>query len=433
MSRIVSTASEALAGIVKAPPDKSISHRSVIFGAIADGVTRVSNLLEGEDVLATVTAFQQMGVEIEGPEQGEVRIAGVGRRGLKAADGELDLGNSGTSMRLLTGLLAGQRFDSRLVGDASLRRRPMDRVVLPLQEMGARVEALDGRPPLDIYGVDTLNAIQYHPPVASAQVKSAILLAGLYGHGSTKVIETTCTRDHTERMLSGFAGSAWNSKDPVASAATVVLSGQSLVIPGDISSAAFFLVAASLRPNSDLLLPGVGINPTRCAVLDILKLMGADIEISRERLESNEPVCDLRVRAAALHGIDIPTEFVANAIDEFPIIAVAAAGASGITRIRGASELRVKESDRITAVVQGLQQLGIDAVEYLDGMDINGGNLISGSVDSFGDHRIAMAFAVAGCIGEGSVEIREADSIRTSFPDFVPLMNSVGLRLEEIS
>ncbi|MDP6398432.1 MAG: 3-phosphoshikimate 1-carboxyvinyltransferase [Arenicellales bacterium] len=433
MSRIVSTASEALAGVVKVPSDKSISHRSVIFGAIADGVTQVSNLLEGEDVLATVSAFRDMGVEIEGPEQGEARIAGVGSSGLKAAGRELDLGNSGTSMRLLTGLLAGQHFDSRLTGDASLRRRPMNRVVVPLQEMGARVETVDGRPPLDIYGVDTLKGIRYHLPVASAQVKSAILLAGLYAHGRTTVIEPTSTRDHTERMLSGFAGASWDRKGPVASDAAVVLSGQSLTIPGDISSAAFFLVAASLRRNSDLLLPGVGINPTRCAVLDILKLMGADIQVSRERVESNEPVCDLRVRSAALHGIDIPAEFVANAIDEFPVIAVAAAGASGITRIRGASELRVKESDRIAAVVQGLQQLGVDAVEYPDGMDITGGSFVSGSVDSFGDHRIAMAFAVAGCIGEGSVEIREADNIRTSFPDFVPLMNSAGLSLEEIS
>ncbi|HCX87627.1 MAG TPA: 3-phosphoshikimate 1-carboxyvinyltransferase, partial [Gammaproteobacteria bacterium] len=294
-------------------------------------------------------------------------------------------------------------------------------------------ETVDGRPPLDIYGVDTLKGIRYHLPVASAQVKSAILLAGLYAHGRTTVIEPTSTRDHTERMLSGFAGASWDRKGPVASDAAVVLSGQSLTIPGDISSAAFFLVAASLRRNSDLLLPGVGINPTRCAVLDILKLMGADIQVSRERVESNEPVCDLRVRSAALHGIDIPAEFVANAIDEFPVIAVAAAGASGITRIRGASELRVKESDRIAAVVQGLQQLGVDAVEYPDGMDITGGSFVSGSVDSFGDHRIAMAFAVAGCIGEGSVEIREADNIRTSFPDFVPLMNSAGLSLEEIS
>ena len=274
MSRIVSTASEALAGVVKVPSDKSISHRSVIFGAIADGVTQVSNLLEGEDVLATVSAFRDMGVEIEGPEQGEARIAGVGSSGLKAAGRELDLGNSGTSMRLLTGLLAGQHFDSRLTGDASLRRRPMNRVVVPLQEMGARVETVDGRPPLDIYGVDTLKGIRYHLPVASAQVKSAILLAGLYAHGRTTVIEPTSTRDHTERMLSGFAGASWDRKGPVASDAAVVLSGQSLTIPGDISSAAFFLVAASLRRNSDLLLPGVGINPTRCAVLDILKLMG---------------------------------------------------------------------------------------------------------------------------------------------------------------
>ena len=431
MSGIVSTPGGALLGVVRVPPDKSISHRSIIFGAIADGVTKVSNLLEGEDVLATVEAFRNLGVAIDGPEAGNMTISGVGKNGLEAAGCELDLGNSGTSMRLLSGLLAGQRFGSRLTGDASLKRRPMTRVVEPLTKMGARIVATDGHPPLDILGAARLHGIEYRLPMASAQVKSALLLAGLYASGQTIVDEPTKTRDHTERMLAGFAGVTWNPTGPVSINSQIELTGQTLAIPGDISSGAFLLVAATLRQGSDVLLSGVGVNPTRSAVLEILRLMGADIERSRERIESNEPVCDLRVRSAELKGIDVPPEFVANAIDEFPVIAVAAAGASGMTRIRRVSELRVKESDRIAAMVQGLTQLGIDAVEYPDGMDIVGGQFTSGSVDSFGDHRIAMAFAVAGCFADGPVEVSEADNIRTSFPNFASLMNSVGLNIRE--
>ena len=431
MSGIVSTPGGALLGVVRVPPDKSISHRSIIFGAIADGVTKVSNLLEGEDVLATVEAFRNLGVAIDGPEAGNMTISGVGKNGLEAAGCELDLGNSGTSMRLLSGLLAGQRFSSRLTGDASLKRRPMTRVVEPLTKMGARIAASDGHPPLDILGAARLHGIEYRLPMASAQVKSALLLAGLYASGQTIVDEPTKTRDHTERMLAGFAGVTWNPTGPVSINSQIELTGQTLAVPGDISSGAFLLVAATLRQGSDVLLSGVGVNPTRSAVLEILGLMGADIERSRERIESNEPVCDLRVRSAELKGIDVPPEFVANAIDEFPVIAVAAAGASGITRIRRVSELRVKESDRIAAMVQGLTQLGIDAVEYPDGMDVVGGQFTSGSVDSFGDHRIAMAFAVAGCFADGPVEVSEADNIRTSFPNFASLMNSVGLNIRE--
>ena len=431
MSGIVSTPGGALLGVVRVPPDKSISHRSIIFGAIADGVTKVSNLLEGEDVLATVEAFRNLGVAIDGPEAGNMTISGVGKNGLGAAGCELDLGNSGTSMRLLSGLLAGQRFGSRLTGDASLKRRPMTRVVEPLTKMGARIVATDGHPPLDILGAARLHGIEYRLPMASAQVKSALLLAGLYASGQTIIDEPIKTRDHTERMLAGFAGVTWNPTGPVSINSQIELTGQTLAIPGDISSGAFLLVAATLRQGSDVLLSGVGVNPTRSAVLEILRLMGADIERSRERIESNEPVCDLRVRSAELKGIDVPPEFVANAIDEFPVIAVAAAGASGITRIRRVSELRVKESDRIAAMVQGLTQLGIDAVEYPDGMDVLGGQFTSGSVDSFGDHRIAMAFAVAGCFADGPVEVPEADNIRTSFPNFTSLMNSVGLNLKE--
>lgn len=431
MSGIVSTPGGALLGVAKVPPDKSISHRSIIFGAIADGVTKVTNLLEGEDVLATVAAFRNLGVAIDGPEAGNMTISGVGKNGLEAAGCELDLGNSGTSMRLLSGLLAGQRFGSRLTGDASLKRRPMTRVVDPLTKMGARIVATDGHPPLDIQGDARLHGIEYRLPMASAQVKSALLLAGLYASGQTIVDERTQTRDHTERMLAGFAGAAWNPTAPVSINSQIELTGQTLAVPGDISSGAFLLVAATLGQGSDVLLPGVGVNPTRSAVLEILRLMGADIELSRERIESNEPVCDLRVRSAELKGIDVPPEFAANAIDEFPVIAVAAAGASGITRIRRVSELRVKESDRIAAMVQGLTQLGIDAVEYPDGMDVLGGQFTSGSVDSFGDHRIAMAFAVAGCFAAGPVEVADADNIRTSFPNFVALMNSVGLNIKE--
>ena len=431
MSGIVSTPGGALLGVARVPPDKSISHRSIIFGAIANGVTKVSNLLEGEDVLATVAAFRNLGVEIDGPEAGNMTISGVGKNGLEAAGCELDLGNSGTSMRLLSGLLAGQRFGSRLTGDVSLKRRPMTRVVEPLTKMGARIVATDGHPPLDIQGAARLHGIEYRLPMASAQVKSALLLAGLYASGRTIVDEPTQTRDHTERMLAGFAGATWNPTGPVSINSQIELTGQTLAVPGDISSGAFLLVAATLRQGSDVLLSGVGVNPTRSAVLEILRLMGADIERSRERIESNEPVCDLRVRSAELKGIDVPPEFAANAIDEFPVIAVAAAGASGITRIRRVSELRVKESDRIAAMVQGLTQLGIDAVEYPDGMDVLGGQFTSGSVDSFGDHRIAMAFAVAGCFAAGPVEVSEADNIRTSFPNFVSLMNSVGLNIKE--
>lgn len=431
MLSITSSPVQALSGTAIVPADKSISHRSVIFGALADGVTEVTNVLTGEDVLSTIAAFRSMGVLIEGPDSGRLRISGAGKFGLQAPGNEVDLGNSGTSIRLLSGLLAGQRFHSRLTGDESLRRRPMGRVVDPLTAMGAVIQSSEGCPPLDIRRSKRLTGIEYQMPVASAQVKSALLLAGLYAEGETLIYESTPTRDHTERMLAGFSNGQWQAGSAIRINGDIALAGQCLEVPGDISSAAFLLVAATICPGSDLLLPGVGINPTRSAVLAILRLMGADIEISSERLESNEPVCDLRVRSASLRGIDIPADFVANAIDEFPVLAIAAAAASGVTRVRGARELRVKESDRIAAIVQGLGTLGIDAVEYLDGMDITGGAFGSGSVESFGDHRIAMAFAVAGCLSDGTVEIQEAGNIRTSFPNFLSLANSIGMNISE--
>ena len=432
MLSITSSPVKALSGTAIVPADKSISHRSVIFGALADGVTEVTNLLTGEDVLSTIAAFRSMGVLIEGPDSGRLQISGAGKFGLQAPGNELDLGNSGTSIRLLSGLLSGQRFHSRLTGDESLRRRPMGRVVDPLTAMGAVIQSCEGCPPLDIQPSQGLTGIEYQMPVASAQVKSALLLAGLYAEGETLISEATPTRDHTERMLAGFSKGQWQAGSAIRINGDIALTGQCLEVPGDISSAAFLLVAATICPGSDLLLPGVGINPTRSAVLAILRLMGANIEISSERLESNEPVCDLRVRSASLKGMDIPPEFVANAIHEFPVLAIAAAAASGVTRVRGAKELRVKESDRIAAVVQGLATLGIDAVEYPDGMDITGGAFGSGSIESFGDHRIAMAFAVAGCISEGSVGIRDAGNIRTSFPNFLSLANSIGMNISEL-
>jgi 3-phosphoshikimate 1-carboxyvinyltransferase len=341
------------------------------------------------------------------------------------------MGNSGTAMRLLAGLLAGQTFPATLTGDVSLRQRPMERIITPLSRMGADIGATGGRPPLAIKPVSHLKGISYQLPVASAQVKSSILLAGLYAKGGTQVRESTPTRDHTERMIAGFAGRSWQQGNPICVESGLVLRGQKITVPGDISSAAFFLVAATLCPGSEVTLCGIGINPTRVAVLEILNLMGANIEICDQRQESGEPLCDLRVQSQRLKGIDVPRGLVANAIDEFPVLAIAAACADGTTRIRGATELRFKESDRINAVVQGLENLGINAIEYQDGMDIIGGEFRSGTIDSRGDHRIAMAFAVAGCCSDGSVVVDDCRNIATSFPGFVETGCSVGMNLVE--
>ncbi|GIX30651.1 MAG: 3-phosphoshikimate 1-carboxyvinyltransferase [Porticoccaceae bacterium] len=421
-----------LEGRVRVPGDKSISHRAVMLGSLAEGVTEVSGFLEGEDALATLAAFRSLGVPIEGPEEGRLRIHGVGLHGLEAPGHPLYLGNSGTSMRLLAGLLAGQRFDSELTGDESLSRRPMRRVAEPLARMGAKVETSPaGTPPLRIYGGRRLVGIDYAMPVASAQVKSALLLAGLYARGQTRVTEPAPTRDHTERMLAGFG---W----PVRrEGATVVLDeGGSLRatavdVPADISSAAFFLVAATLVPGSDLLLEHVGVNPTRTGVIDILRAMGADIELVRPRTCGGEPVADLRVRHARLRGIAIPEAWVPLAIDEFPVLFVAAACAEGTTVLAGAGELRVKESDRIQVMAEGLASLGIDARPTADGIVIKGGRLRGGRVASHGDHRIAMAFAVAGLVADGPVEVEETRNVATSFPGFVALANAVGFDLVE--
>ncbi len=420
-----------LVGRLRVPGDKSISHRSIMLGSLAEGVTRVTGFLEGEDSLATLRAFRAMAVEIEGPEQGRVTIHGVGMHGLRQPEGPLDLGNSGTSMRLLAGLLAGQGFEVTLTGDESLSSRPMRRVTEPLTRMGARIETTPaGTAPLHIHPVETLHGIDYEMPVASAQVKSAILLAGLYAEGETCVTEPAPTRDHTERMLRGFGYPVQRNGSRVCLTGGGRLGACDIDVPADISSAAFFLVGASIAPGSELVLEHVGINPTRDGVITILRLMGADIEVSNERDVGGEPVADLRVRHAPLKGIRIPEELVPLAIDEFPALFVAAACAEGETVLTGAAELRVKESDRIQVMADGLRVLGIEAEPTPDGIRIVGGRLGGGEVLSHGDHRIAMAFAMAGLRAAGTIRIKDCANVNTSFPGFARLAQEAGLRLE---
>lgn len=422
----------SLSGRIRVPGDKSISHRSIMLGSLAEGTTEVEGFLEGEDALATLQAFRDMGVVIEGPQHGRVTIHGVGLHGLQAPPGPLYLGNSGTSMRLLSGLLAAQAFDTTLTGDASLSKRPMNRVAKPLREMGAIIEtAPEGRPPLVIRGGQRLTGMSYEMPMASAQVKSSLLLAGLYAAGETAVTEPAPTRDHTERMLRGFGY-------PVAvhgSTATVEsghkLTATHIEVPADISSAAFFLVAASIAEGSELLLEHVGINPTRTGVIDILKLMGADISLENLREVGGEPVVDLRVRAAKLRGIDIPEDLVPLAIDEFPVLFIAAACAEGRTILRGAEELRVKESDRIQVMADGMRALGIQCEPTPDGIIIDGGAIGGGEVHSHGDHRIAMSFSVASLRASAPIRIHDCANVATSFPNFLGLAAQVGIRVAE--
>jgi len=422
-----------LSGRLRVPGDKSISHRSIMLGAIAEGTTEITGFLEGEDALATMNCFRAMGVRIEGPQQGRVTVHGVGMRGLQPPRSVLDCGNSGTSMRLLTGLLAGQGFEARLDGDASLRKRPMKRVAAPLGLMGARIDtAEEGRPPLAVRPAELLAGIDYAMPVASAQVKSALLLAGLYAEGETCVSEPAPTRDHTERMLAAFGCAVRREGNRACVRGGGRLSATRIDVPADISSAAFFLVAASIAPGSDLVLEHVGINPTRTGIVDILRLMGADIAVVNERLAGGEPVADLRVRHAPLRGTRIPESLVPLAIDEFPAVFVAAAHAQGETLVTGAEELRVKESDRIAVMAEGLRALGVAAEPLPDGMRIVGGAMGGGTVASHTDHRIAMSFAVAALRAQGAIRIRDCDNVATSFPGFVELAANAGLRIRTI-
>ncbi|NOZ10091.1 MAG: 3-phosphoshikimate 1-carboxyvinyltransferase [Gammaproteobacteria bacterium] len=420
-----------LQGRIAVPGDKSISHRAVMLGAIAQGRTEIEGLLEGEDVLATVAAFRAMGVNITGPHKGQMHIDGVGLGGLRSPDGVLDMGNSGTAMRLLCGLLAGQAFSSKLTGDSSLLKRPMARVATPLNSMGAVIECgKNNCPPLHIRGGQALKGMEYAMPVASAQVKSAILLAGLYAQGRTTVIEPAPSRDHTERMLRGLGYTVVQQPGVVSIEGGGRLQAHSLQIPGDISSAAFFIVGAVISSGSDVVLENTGVNPTRLGVITILKAMGAKIDLENERVIGGEPVADIHVQSSQLHGINIPQEQVPLAIDEFPAILIAAACAEGETILSGAKELRVKESDRIQAMAKGLQSLGVEVQEAADGAVIQGKPSFSGAiVESHDDHRIAMAFAVAGLRARAGIRIKNCKNVDTSFPGFAELAARAGLQI----
>lgn len=428
MTGYVVAPAEGVAGEVTVPGDKSISHRALMFGALARGRTEVSGFLEGEDCLSTMRAVAQLGVRVERPAPGEVIVDGVGLHGLQAPRVALDMGNAGTAMRLFMGILAAQPFDSQLVGDASLMRRPMERVATPLRAMGAQIETAEGRPPVRIRGGQALHGIRYEMPVASAQVKSAVLLAGLRAAGETTVVEPAVTRDHTERMLQSF-GVAVRARDGVVSlTAPDDLQAARIRVPGDISSAAFFLVAACLGARRPFLVRDVGVNPTRTGILEMLALMGADIRLFNHRTWGMEPVADIEVRPSTLRGVRVPERLVPLAIDEFPAFFIAAAAAEGETLVTGAEELRVKESDRIAAMARGLEAIGVTHEVLPDGLRIQGGRPFrGGTIDSRGDHRIAMAFAVASLRATAPLEILDVDNVATSFPGFEGLANGAGL------
>ncbi|MFC4762070.1 3-phosphoshikimate 1-carboxyvinyltransferase [Dyella koreensis] len=418
-----------LQGSVRVPGDKSVSHRALMLSALADGRSHIRGFLEGEDTRATAAVLQKLGVLIETPADGERVVHGVGLHGLRGTAEALDCGNAGTGMRLLSGLLAGQAFDSTLVGDASLSKRPMRRVTEPLALMGAHIDTQDGLPPLRVHGGQGLRGIRYTLPVASAQVKSALLLAGLYAEGETEVIEPHPTRDYTERMLAAFGWPIAFEPGRARLSGRHALRATDVDVPADFSSAAFFLVAGSIVPGSELRLPAVGLNPRRIGLLQALRLMGADIRVENERESGGEPVGDLIVRYAPLHGIELPEALVPDMIDEFPALFVAASVARGRTVVRGAAELRVKESDRIATMAAGLRAIGAVIEETPDGAVIDGGVLAGGEVDSHGDHRIAMSFAVAGLVSQGSIRINDCDNVATSFPGFLELANGCGFEL----
>lgn len=431
MSRYLVNPNLSVAGSVAVPGDKSISHRSLMFGGIADGVTEVRGFLESEDCLATMAAMRALGVNVERPSQHEVRVHGVGLRGLKGAGKALDMGNSGTAMRLMTGLLAGQSFDSELIGDSSLMKRPMERVAGPLRTMGANIETLNGRAPVKIRGGQKLKGMRYDMPMASAQVKSAVLLAGMYADGPTTVTEPAVTRDHTERMLIGFGCDVSAVRGTISLKPPKSLTACSLEVPGDFSSAAFFMVAGCLAAKDVFTIRNVGINPTRTGLLDILALMGADLRLVNHRSAGAEPVADIEVRRSELKGIHVPEELVPLAIDEFPVLFIAAACAKGETIVTGAEELRVKESDRIQVMADGLRAMGVECEVLADGMRVQGksfgATFSGGTVDSHGDHRIAMSFAVASLRAKSGIEILDVDNVATSFPGFVKIAGDAGI------
>ena len=427
---LISTATEKLSvnAHVQVPGDKSISHRSMILAGIADGISVVSGFLESADCLATMQAMQNMGVVIK-KNAGCYHVQGVGKQGLQCPDGgQIDCGNSGTGLRLLAGILAAQKFDSEISGDASLNSRPMMRIIKPLKMMGAKVEAsTTGTAPLIFKAVDQLKPIDYLSPVASAQVKSCILLAGLYSQGMVSLTEPRLSRDHTENMLRGFGCQLKSQALTVSMLGGQSLTATNITVPADISSAAFFMVLAILLPNSKITFNNLCVNPSRTGVISILQLMGADIRFENQRVTAGEKLADVVVTSSTLHGIDIPHEFIASAIDEFPIIFIAAALAKGQTTLSNAMELRKKESDRITVMAEGLKTLGIDCHELADGIVINGGVFGGGMIDAADDHRCAMSFLMAGQLSRQSIEVKNCENIVTSFPNFLSICQDLGL------
>ncbi len=427
MNSITIQPAASVRGEIAVPGDKSISHRSIMLGAIANGITTVRGFLRGEDNLSTMHAFRAMGVEID--DDGEtIRIAGRGLHGLKEPGDVLDCGNSGTTIRLITGLLSGQSFFSVVTGDQYLRKRPMKRVVEPLSRMGARIAGRSGGTlaPLAING-GSLKGIDYQSPVSSAQIKSSLMLAGLYADGETTVSEPSLSRDHSERMFQLFGASLVRNDNGVTVRGGAELTAQEVTVPGDISSAAFFIVAALITPHSELLIKNVGVNPSRTGVIDILQAMGGDIQLLDKRDVSGEPVADILVRSSRLKGIAIAGGVVPRAIDEFPAVCVAAARAEGVTTVRDAGELRVKETDRITAMAGNLRKLGVTVTECQDGMDITGSDrLLGGTVDSSGDHRIAMSMSVAALVASSAITVTDIACVATSFPNFFQLLEKVA-------
>jgi 3-phosphoshikimate 1-carboxyvinyltransferase len=423
----------SVSGTLTVPGDKSMSHRALMLGALAEGDTHISGFLAGEDCLATARALQGLGVQIERPQDTQVLVHGVGAHGLAAPQAPLDMGNAGTAMRLMMGLLAPQKFDSTLVGDASLMLRPMERVAVPLQMMGARIHTHQGRPPVEIRGTPHLRAIHYSLPVASAQVKSAVLLAGLAASGRTQLTEPVPSRDHTERMLGAFGVQLAHEGRTIAMEGGQTLRGTAVRVPADFSSAAFFLVAGCLAADRPLTLINIGVNPTRIGLIELLRRMGADIRLHPYTVPCGanpEPVADIEVHRSPLHGITVPEALIPGSIDEFPVFFIAAACATGETLVRGALELRVKESDRLAAMAAGLGQLGVEHQLLPDGLWIRGAEaLTGGTIDSCGDHRVAMAFAVAALRARAPVEIQDVANVATSFPGFVGTARGAGLRI----
>lgn len=425
VNRVISPVNK-LAGEFVVPGDKSISHRSIMFASLAEGTSRISGLLRGEDCLSTLKAFQSLGVEVEDRAEDELIIHGRGLALQEPAD-VIDCGNSGTTMRLMSGILAGQPFFSVLTGDKYLRNRPMGRVINPLKSMGATILGRNdsSKAPFAICG-GQLKPMEYRSPIASAQVKSALLLAGMQMEGTTTVYEPHLSRDHSERMLRFFGADVVSFEGGASITGPVRLQGRDVVVPGDISSAAFFLVAGLIVPDSELVLKNVGINPTRSGIIDILQQMGGSIELVNEREVGGEPVADLVVKSSSLKGIEIGGDLIPRAIDEFPVVSVAAAFADGVTTIRDAKELRVKETDRIAAMCESLGALGADITPLDDGMEIVGGqDLRGGTVQSFGDHRIAMSMAIAALCAGAEVEIVDTQCTETSFPGFWELLTSL--------